>query len=106
MPISGNNENVSSSGCNQYGGCVLGEFVYNAGQCSKPVEYNLIQKPRRSFLWGFSHLLMDMEDTRTDIRDDNGRWLTPPPGSEKTRITAATARTMAQRRWEKYRQQA
>lgn len=49
-----------------------------------------------------------MEETqdRTDIRDSNGRWLAPPPGSEKTRITSANARTMVQKRWEKYRRQA
>jgi hypothetical protein len=47
-----------------------------------------------------------MEETRTDIRDNNGRWLAPPPGSDKTRITTANARSMAQKRWEKYRQAA
>lgn len=49
------------------------------------------------------------EDTQTqtkDVRDDNGRWLAPPPGSENTRITTANARTMAQRRWENYRRAA
>jgi hypothetical protein len=44
-----------------------------------------------------------MEDTRTDIRDNNGRWLAPPPGSEQTRITTANARSMAEKRWEKAR---
>ena len=49
-----------------------------------------------------------MEDTQimTDIRDSKGRWLAPPPGSEKTRITTENARSMVQRRWEKYRRQA
>ena len=47
-----------------------------------------------------------MIDNRTDIRDKNGRWLVAPPGSEETRITTANARSMAQRRWEKYRRAA
>jgi hypothetical protein len=49
-----------------------------------------------------------MEDTqtKTDIRDNKGRWLVPPPGSEKTRITADNARQMVQKRVEKYRRAA
>ena len=49
---------------------------------------------------------MEETQTRTDIRDSNGRWLAPPPGSEKTRITTDNARLMVQKRVEKYRRAA
>ena len=59
--------------------------------------------PGRRFLL---HMTDDTQTQTNVLRDDNGRFLAPPPGSESTRITTANARTLAQKRWEKYRRAA
>jgi hypothetical protein len=43
----------------------------------------------------------EQTQTQAVVRDDKGRWITPPPGNQK--FTSVTARTMAEKRWQKAR---
>lgn len=41
-----------------------------------------------------------------EVKRVNGKWLEPPPKSIEHRFTTANARTMAEKRWAKFRQSA
>ena len=53
--------------------------------------------------WYWS-VVVGMEDTQVEVRDERGRMIVPLPG--KHTITKADASTLAKKRWEKYRQAA
>lgn len=57
------------------------------------------------FAFIYPNMLNETNDTN-EVRGKDGRWLAPPPGSEKTRITTDNARSMVQKRVENYRRKA